>query len=138
MDNKNASSSLRVEFQRIKAKLYQEVLGTIFAKARQASQTGRIWRFGDGRVRKAHPIILIKSVDLQEAWNLCGTRAFPANHPCTKCLVPIDELHNLSARYELRTQENMTRVRDQVKAEPRVTYKESLLRAAGLHDIDVR
>jgi hypothetical protein len=110
----------------------------IFAKAKRASKTGRVWKFGDGRVRKGHPGILIKSVDMQEAWNLLGTRAYPATHPCPKCLVPIDELHDLSARFPLRTKENMDRVRDEVKAEPRVTYKENLLRKAGLHDIDVR
>jgi hypothetical protein len=66
-----------------------------------------------------------------------GTRASSANIPCSKCLVPKHRQHELSKNFELRTKDNMGDVYERYHKEPRKTYKEDILRSAGLHDVRV-
>jgi hypothetical protein len=137
LDTDSQPKSVQLAYQRTKTKTYHDVLDIIFRKTRQASHSGKIWQFGDGKTRRGYPDILIKSLDMQEAYAMCSCRAYPANFPCVKCLVPYKEQHDLRARFELRTKENMGAVYEAVEAETRKTYKNSLLKDVGLHKFKV-
>jgi hypothetical protein len=134
LDTNSQPKSVQLAYQRTKTKAYHDVLDIIFQKTRQASRSGKVWKFGDGKTRRGFPDILIKSLDMQEAYAVCSCRAYPANFPCVKCLVPFKEQHNLHARFELRTKENMGAIYEAVEAETRKTYKNDLLKGVGLHE----
>jgi hypothetical protein len=137
LDTDDAVDSVHTAFQRVKAEVYHQVLGIIFEKARKASHTGKVWKFGDGQTRRGYPDLLIKLLDMQEAWAICACQSGQANFPCVKCLVPKTCQHELGAKFEPCTKENMGKVYKDVHAEHRVTYKEKLLVGAGLHNVKV-
>jgi Plavaka transposase len=111
----------------------------VFSSLRQRSHSGEAMRCGDGVTRVLYPGILIESQDGEEANYFCACRASGhANHPCPKCLVDKNQLHNITGTFEPRTSESMRAViRRASRAETKID-KEKILKAFGLHDIPVR
>ena len=64
---------------------------------------------------------------------ICGIKA---NYPCPVCLVPKEELSNLSKMYELRTTTGMQEIWSAVQ-EMNATQQEPHLWEHGLRDVQV-
>lgn len=63
-------------------------------------------------------------------------RGVKANYPCPICLVPKEELSNLSKAYELRTTADMQGIWSEAQ-EMNSTQREQHLQEYGLRDIQV-
>jgi len=63
-------------------------------------------------------------------------RGVKANYPCPVCLVPKEELSNLSKTYELRTTAGMQGIWSAAQ-EMNATQREQHLREHGLRDVQV-
>lgn len=91
---------------------------------------------GDNIIRILFPGLLIASLDMEEAYILCGTRGCRANYPCPRCLVPQPELHSIISAYQERTDTDMVKTFNEAKS-LQSKPAEILLRAKGLHSVVV-
>ena len=64
------------------------------------------------------------------------TRGSTAKFPCTICLVPKDQIPNLSLSFPLRTTDTMQGLYDQAQT-LNATEREALLQSHGLRDVEV-
>ena len=63
-------------------------------------------------------------------------RGLGSKAPCPVCLVPGDQLTNLSETFEQRTKENMQKIYEDAK-ELNAMDKEELLKTFGLREVEV-
>jgi hypothetical protein len=113
---------------------------------------------GDGVRRKIYPFILIVSADYEEQYvvvtfitayynyeliitftNRCTIaliRGTNSKFPCPICLVPNDQLTNLTDKFALRTTELMKKVYDEAQL-LNLTEREQLLKEHGLRNVEV-
>jgi Plavaka transposase len=108
---------------------------------------------GDGVRRKLYPYILIVSADYEEQYvvvspcqlifisfaNRCTIaliRGINSKFPCPICLVPGDQLTNLTDKFTLRTTESMKNVYDEAQL-LNATEREKLLKEYGLRNVKV-
>lgn len=63
-------------------------------------------------------------------------RGVNSNFPCPVCLIPGDQLTDLSTNYTLRTTESMKKIYDDAQ-NLNATQRENLLKAHGLRDVSV-
>ena len=114
----------------------------------------------DGVLRWIFPIILILSADYEEQWvhsyNLdlpiyliihtyhlssrcvmALIRGTNSHYPCPVCLVPAEDLSNLSKVYPLRTTEKMKEVYETAQRAETMAEKEALLKDYGLRNVEV-
>ena len=93
-------------------------------------------------MRTVHPIISIICADLMEAMYYTGTRSSGGLYPCPRCLVPSDELSQLSkaldGNYDQRTHHHMQSVYEN-SLRPSLTEhgRDEILKRFGLHDVNV-
>lgn len=137
-DPSSRSAPETEEFAHFKRDIYQKVLKIIFKSLRHRSHGGDAHRCADGINRILYPGILIESQDAEEAAYFCGCRAARANHPCPKCLVSHSELHEVSAKFTLRTPTNMRAALERVASAKTKSEKQRILVKYGLHNIPVR
>jgi hypothetical protein len=126
-----------LEFAQFKRRIYQKILGRIFASLGRRSRRGEAHLCNDGMTRILYPGILIESQDGEEASYFCACRAATANYPCPKCLVHKSELHHITKSFEPRTSESMRFVLERVSQATLKTAKEKILQDHRLHDIKV-
>ena len=136
-DPSSRSTAETEEFAHFKREVYQKVLKKVFRSLKLRSQNGEAHCCGDGINRVLYPGILIESQDAEEAAYFCGCRAASANHPCPKCLVRKQDLHNISTVFEQRTPKSMQAVLAQVSCTKTKTAKEKILIDNGMHNIEV-
>lgn len=106
----------------------------------ERSHHGECLECADTVLRVLFPGIPVLSLDGEEACVCTCTKAALADYPCSRCLVPQNELHNLSPTqsFQLRTTENMKEIYEQSL---RCRYKKdasNLLQRHGLHQTEVR
>ncbi|KAA1480182.1 hypothetical protein DENSPDRAFT_752684, partial [Dentipellis sp. KUC8613] len=82
-------------------KSFWVIVGTII----EASQVGKWYKCADDIQRLLYIIILILSADYEEQCIMSLIRGFGGKLPCPICLVPSNDLSNLSKFYPLRTSE---------------------------------
>jgi hypothetical protein len=63
-------------------------------------------------------------------------RGLGSKSPCPICLIPRDQLTNLSETFERRTKENMWKIYEDAKV-LNATDKEELLKTFGLREVEV-
>ena len=63
-------------------------------------------------------------------------RGTNSKFPCPICLVPLEELSNLSSDFSLRTKENMRKLFQEAQ-ELNAAESESLLKSQGIRDVEV-
>lgn len=136
-DPTSHSAAEKEDFAHFKREVYQKILKKVFRSLKQRSNIGEAHRCADGINRILYPGILIESQDAEEAAYFCGCRAASANHPCPKCLVAQQDLHNISDDFELRTPQSMQVVLSQASKAKTKTAKETILKDHGLHNIEV-
>ncbi|KAF8871312.1 hypothetical protein CPB84DRAFT_1903942 [Gymnopilus junonius] len=100
-----------------------EILDSIWLHGK----TGFLKTCGDNIARWLWPIILILSADYEEQCIMTLIHGLGSNGPCPVCLVPPDELADLSKTFNLRTKENMMKIYKQAQ-ELNATDKEELLK----------
>ncbi|KAF8899527.1 hypothetical protein CPB84DRAFT_1815674 [Gymnopilus junonius] len=108
-----------------------EILDSIWLHGK----TGFLKTCGDNIARWLWPIILILSADYEEQCIMTLIHGLGSNGPCPVCLVPPDELADLSKTFNLRTKENMMKIYKQAQ-ELNATDKEELLKIYGLRDVE--
>lgn len=69
---------------------------------------------------------------------MSNTRGFGGKKPCPVCLVPQDELSNLTGNWELCTWESMKGVFEEASGMTRKMDAEDLLKSYGLRKVEVR
>ncbi|KAJ7217073.1 hypothetical protein GGX14DRAFT_358092, partial [Mycena pura] len=89
---------------------------------------------GDSIPRVLYLDFLVESLDF-EMWNFTCCRAGRARHPCPRCLVTQDLLHDLSRTFTERTTQSMRAVIKRARKAPNATQKEKILVDSGLHDV---
>ncbi|KAF9231165.1 hypothetical protein BU15DRAFT_90973 [Melanogaster broomeanus] len=98
------------------------------------SQTGYAHTCYDQLTRWLFPLILILSADYEEQCMMSLIRGRNGKCPCPVCLVPLDQLHDLSKTFALRT---MDQGQDALR---RYNYSraegEAILKALGLRPIE--
>ncbi|KAF7333085.1 hypothetical protein MVEN_02373500 [Mycena venus] len=112
IDPKTLKGARRTEYDALKRNIYHTVCRVVMASLERRSRNGEAVRFGDGVTRAAHPGILID------------------NHPCPKCLVHHEDLHNLCKRSDRRTSHSMQ------AANLNATERKELLKSHGLHNFE--
>ena len=117
--------------------VYHKILAYIFRNAVGPANDWLELNCGDGVTRFIYPDFLIISVDLEEAHYLCTCRASRANYPCSKCLVPKEDLRELLSSGPLRTVLDMRATYHTARQEQRKTKREVILCDKGLHLVDV-
>ncbi|KAF8887634.1 hypothetical protein CPB84DRAFT_1749688 [Gymnopilus junonius] len=108
-----------------------EILDSIWLHGK----TGFLKTCGDNIARWLWPIILILSADYKEQCVMTLICGLGSNGPCPVCLVPPDELADLSKTFNLQTKENMMKIYKQAQ-ELNATDKEELLKIYGLRDVE--
>lgn len=137
-DPKSRTAAQKEEFAHFRRELYQKILEKVFKTLRCRSHYGEAHKCADGISRVLYPGILIESQDAEEAANFCGCRSAQAHHPCPKCLVFSLDLSKFSGPFELRTPSSMKNVLVQASNAETKGEKEAILKASGMHNINVR
>ncbi|KAF8900821.1 hypothetical protein CPB84DRAFT_1815310 [Gymnopilus junonius] len=121
-----------VNFKRIvwHRSLY-EILDSIWLYGK----TGFQKECGDNISRWLFPIILILSADYEEQCVMALIHGLQSYAPCPVCLIPGDELSNLSQAFELRTVEKMKQIYQEAQ-KMNAASKEELLKKYGLRDVE--
>ncbi|KAH6873590.1 hypothetical protein BKA70DRAFT_1379131 [Coprinopsis sp. MPI-PUGE-AT-0042] len=109
-----------VNFKRI---VWTEGFRQVLESARMFAATGLHFDFIDGTSRWLHPIVMILSADYEEY-----------KFPCPVCLVPGNDLSDLSKTHPLCTTDAMKEVLAST-ANMNATQKEEILKNVGLQDI---
>jgi hypothetical protein len=104
---------------------------------RHASHHGEVMNCGDSITRRNYIDILVLSLDGKAAWCYCGTRAYPANFPCPRCMVHREQLDDLLDDSLPRTTDWMRRVYEEAQTKHTKGEKDQLLRDHGLHSVEV-
>ncbi|KAF4612582.1 hypothetical protein D9613_012725 [Agrocybe pediades] len=89
-----------------------------------------------GVKRWIFPVILIFSCDFEEQCIVAAVRGTNAGFPCPVCLVPDEELSDLTKKFELRTSDHMQRIYETAQEMPTVAQKELTLKGFGLRDVE--
>jgi len=64
-------------------------------------------------------------------------RGINSHYPCPVCLVPAEDLSNLSKVYPLRTTEKMKEVYETAQRAETIAAKEAILKDYGLRNVEV-
>lgn len=117
--------------------IYQKIYGLVFASLKGASLIGSAVNCGDLVIRVLWPGVLIVSMDGEESFYFCASKATSANIPCTNCLVHKDSLSLLTLHSEPRTSTAMQKVYREAQRILAKTAREAYLTAFGLRDVPV-
>ncbi|KAF8910223.1 hypothetical protein CPB84DRAFT_1938167 [Gymnopilus junonius] len=98
-------------------------------------KTGFQKECGDNISQWLFPIILILSADYEEQCVMALIRGLQSYAPCPVCLIPGDELSNLSQAFELRTVEKMKQIYQEAQ-KMNAASKEELLKKYELRDVE--
>ncbi|THU95745.1 hypothetical protein K435DRAFT_819621 [Dendrothele bispora CBS 962.96] len=111
---------------------YSKIIESIVAY----SETGNALDCGDNVPRTLFPIPFIMSADYEEQCMIALIRGFMGLCPCPKCLVPKEQLSNLTLKPQLRTQHSTERLMTQVRSQSRQDAKEEILKKYGLRPVE--
>ncbi|KIJ58811.1 hypothetical protein HYDPIDRAFT_33775 [Hydnomerulius pinastri MD-312] len=116
-----------------KREVYHKVLQVIFGSLRHRARSGEAIKCGDDLNRVIYPGIPIESLDGEESCKTTATRAALADHPCPKCLVRHEQLHNIDETFTQRTTQSMMAVYQKAACASTKSEAESILQSHGLH-----
>ncbi|KAJ7213901.1 hypothetical protein GGX14DRAFT_563480 [Mycena pura] len=136
IDPKTLTAAEREDLTKLRGRIYNAINSHILGSTKIRTVNGATFKFGDGVFRTAIPGILIQSMDFQEiaAWlAMCSSQA---KYPCPKCLVPSDQLEQLTKHFAHRTIDMMRRTLAKARRQLTKGDKERVLRGKGMHDVE--
>ncbi|KAF8812136.1 hypothetical protein BYT27DRAFT_7221243 [Phlegmacium glaucopus] len=120
-----------VDFKRV---VWHKAFYEIVESMEKYAELGFALDCGDGIRRKIYLFILIVSADYEEQCTIALIRGINSKFPCPICLVPGNELTNLTDKFALRTTETMKKVHDEAQL-LNATEREQLLKDHGLRNV---
>ncbi|KAF8586450.1 hypothetical protein K439DRAFT_1646238 [Ramaria rubella] len=134
----DVKKSQQIPFALFKREVYHKILRKIFSSLIDPSKYGQAVKCGDSIHHVLFPGFYILSLDGEEAACACATRGSKANHPCPRCLVHTDQLHNLTTpNFVARTSANMWAIWQEAQSARTKTAVEEILKNNGLHNIRI-
>ncbi|KAF8956124.1 hypothetical protein BDZ97DRAFT_1907300 [Flammula alnicola] len=130
----DAQEKGKKDFVNLKREIWHKAVYEIIHSIELHTEIGTAITCGDQVIRQIFPHILIISADFEEQSMIALTRGGTSKKPCTICLVPKEEIPNLSKTFPLRTTETMREV--WIRAQDmNSTDREELLKSYGLRDV---
>ncbi|TFK18308.1 hypothetical protein FA15DRAFT_603515, partial [Coprinopsis marcescibilis] len=102
----------------------------------QYTESGFFFQCGDNIERCVFPLVMILSADYEEQCVMAAIRGTNSKCPCPICLVPQEELNQLSKRYTLRTTAEMKQVYDDSQECWTQAERNTTLMKYGLRDVE--
>ncbi|TFK17829.1 hypothetical protein FA15DRAFT_733009 [Coprinopsis marcescibilis] len=131
----DADKSGTRQFADFKRVVWHEGFENILESIVDYSKTGYFFQCGDGIQRGVFPLVMILLADYEEQCVMATIRGINSKCPCPICLVPGDELDQISKTYPLRTTEEMKRVYDKAQACKTLKDRNETLMRVGLRDV---
>ncbi|KAI6139684.1 hypothetical protein BKA82DRAFT_4332162 [Pisolithus tinctorius] len=98
-----ASEERKTGYVNFKRVVWHEAFYKLLEKVAELSKVGYLHECYDNIRRWLFPVILILSADYEELCVMTLIRGTKCKFPCPFCLVPLEELWDLSKTYEMRT-----------------------------------
>ncbi|KAF8127384.1 hypothetical protein EV363DRAFT_1401113 [Boletus edulis] len=129
-----AENEGKLSYTNFKRVVWHEAFLRILDKLDEFSKTGYCHKCYDEIIRWLFPLILILSGDYEELCMMCLLQGTKSKSPCPVCLVPLEELSDLSKTFELRTSDQAKHalaiyLRKKSEGEP-------ILKALGLRPVE--
>ncbi|KAF8452167.1 hypothetical protein L210DRAFT_3608318 [Boletus edulis BED1] len=129
-----AENEGKLSYTNFKRVVWHEAFLRILDKLNKFSKTGYCHKCYDEIIRWLFPLILILSGDYEELCMMCLLRGTKSKSPCPMCLIPLEELSDLSKTFELCTSDQAKHVlaiylRKKSEGEP-------ILKALGLRLVE--
>ncbi|KAG1739543.1 hypothetical protein EDB19DRAFT_1928076 [Suillus lakei] len=102
----DANEEGKTGFTNLKRVIWHESFAVFLELVAQYSKTGYAHKCFDQILRWLFPILLILSADYEEQCMMSLIRGHHSKCPCPVCIVPIDELHDLSKSFRLRSMQD--------------------------------
>ncbi|KZV95472.1 hypothetical protein EXIGLDRAFT_820424 [Exidia glandulosa HHB12029] len=134
-DGPDADATPDSAFGLFKMRVYQKIYAVVFDSLRVHSRIGCAITCGDIVPRVLWPGVLIVSLDGEESFYFCATKAAGANIPCSCCLCRKEDLARLTLVSKPRTTLDMRAVYMHAQTLPSKTAREAYLTTFGLHDV---
>ncbi|TFK18535.1 hypothetical protein FA15DRAFT_709784 [Coprinopsis marcescibilis] len=134
----DADKSGTRQFADFKQVVWHEGFENILESIVDYSKTGYFFQCGDSIQHHVFLLVMILLADYEEQCVTAAIRGINSKCPCPICLVPGDELDQISKMYPLRTTEEMKRVYDEAQACETLKDRNETLMRVGLRDIKVR
>ncbi|KAG1768464.1 hypothetical protein EV702DRAFT_1181984 [Suillus placidus] len=99
----DASEEGKLGYTTMKRVVWHESFIKLLVNLDQFSKTGYSYSCYDKILRWLFPVILILSGDYEEQCMMSLIRGLKCKCPCPVCLVPLDELHDLSKTFPIRS-----------------------------------
>ncbi|KAF9565919.1 hypothetical protein CPC08DRAFT_629091 [Agrocybe pediades] len=129
-----ASETGKKRFINHKREVWHEAVAHIFASVQGIFRHGTSILCGDGVYRNIFPHVLMISADYEEQCMMALVRGQNASFPCPICLVPKEEIPNLSTTYPNRTSATMQAAYAEAQT-MNSKDKEKSLQSVGLRDV---
>ncbi|TFK46324.1 hypothetical protein OE88DRAFT_1715060 [Heliocybe sulcata] len=130
-----SSETGKPDYVNFKNAVWHESFKQLLASVKQYSKTG-IWvPCADGETRHLFPAILILTADYEEQSVMALIRGAKALHPCPICLIPAEEILDLSRTWPLRTTSTMMQEYEKAQTMNK-TDADQHLKQFGLRAID--
>ncbi|KAJ7587834.1 hypothetical protein C8J56DRAFT_786443 [Mycena floridula] len=123
-----ASEAGKQKMANLKSIVWHESIDLLFIKIAEYSESGNFVQCGDALLRQLFPFVGIISADCEEMFIVNLVRGTASRHPYYKCLVPREELCDLSKSFIPRTVEDTFQVLQQVDKLKLKGEKEDLLK----------
>ncbi|KZV80209.1 hypothetical protein EXIGLDRAFT_817146, partial [Exidia glandulosa HHB12029] len=134
-DGPDADATPDSAFGLFKMRIYQKIYGIVFASLKDHSLFGSAATCGDQSIRVLWPGVLIVSMDGEESYYFCASKATGAKVPCSCCLCKKEDLSRLTLKSRPRTVADMKAVYLYAQTLPSKTAREAYLSASGLRDV---
>ncbi|KAI9428775.1 hypothetical protein H4582DRAFT_2091022 [Lactarius indigo] len=131
----NPEDSKETAFVNFKREVWHRAFRRIIESIIEKSKTGCWLRCADGTDQLFYPGIIILSADYEEQCIMSLIRGTRGKRPCPVCLVPDDELTDITRTWPLRSTAGMQKIIVRGRTLPK-NVREKLLIGHGLRDID--
>ncbi|KAG2117676.1 hypothetical protein BD769DRAFT_1629737 [Suillus cothurnatus] len=128
--SEDASEEGKKSFTNLKCVVWHESFVKFLELVVQYSKTGYSYKCFDQVLHWLFPILLILSADYEEQCMMSLIHGHHSKCPCPVCIVPLDELHDLSKSFRLRSMQDAMAALDVY--EESKACSEELLKALGL------
>ncbi|KIJ09892.1 hypothetical protein PAXINDRAFT_164338 [Paxillus involutus ATCC 200175] len=130
----DAAEEGKLGYTTLKRVVWHDSFLKLLSKVAQHSTTGYAHTCYDKILRWLFPLILILSADYEEQCMMSLIRGRSGKCPCPVCLVPLEELHDLSKSFPLRSQ---TEAQEALTAwEENQARGEAILKKLGLRPVE--
>ncbi|KAJ7221434.1 hypothetical protein GGX14DRAFT_388602 [Mycena pura] len=136
IDPKTLTAAKREDLTKLRGRIYNAINSHILGSIKIRTVNGATFKFGDRVFRTATPGILIQSMDFQEIAAWLVMRNSQAKYLCPKCLVPSDQLEQLTKHFTHRTIDMMRRTLAKARRQLTKGDKERVLRGKGMHNVE--